>query len=118
MGRSTTHRTTERQNKLGRKERAMMCFAYCLPVFVLVSVLIHGWARAFSMNLVGAAVILFVGSCLVARFLLRRAKNLEAVIYTTRILPSESDEMKSAVDVVAVVVGIAILLTAAFLPML
>jgi len=49
---------------------------------------------------------------------LRRAKNLEAVIYTTRILPSESDEMKSSVDVVAVVVGIAILLTAAFLPML
>lgn len=94
-----------------------MCVAYCLPILVLAAAIFHAWRNDFSRNFVGAGVILFVASGLIARFLSRRAKNLEAVVYTTRVLPSDSEEKKSSVEVTAMLVAAAILLIAVFLPL-
>ena len=104
--------------KLGRKERAMARFAYYLPALVLASVLFHAWRNDFSQNFLVAGAILFVASVFLARFLSRRARNLEAAIYTTRVLPADADEKKTFVDVVAILIAGVILLSAVFLPVL
>lgn len=92
--------------------------AVALPILVLMAVLFHAWSNDFSKNFLIAGAILLAASGFLARFLFRRSRNLEAAFFATRILPSDSEATKKSTDVVAMMVAVALLLGALFLPLL
>src|SRR6185295_4371887 len=78
--------------------RLLYCTAFALPCFVsllvLASLILHGTARLR----VGAMVLLLLASAYVGRYFYRRSKNLEAVLVSTRIQPTDTEDRKASAD--------------------
>ena len=99
-------------HEFARITRIMSVTAGPFPFVILAIVSFGVWVHGFSWNSIGAGAALFCVSCLMARFFYRRARDLEAVFFTVRIRPTDSELTKVSTDCAALVSAVLILLGA------
>ena len=78
----------------------------------------HVWRAGFLSNLAGSYLILVLFSVVLARFMWRRAHDVEAVFGGTRIGPDDEPGVKSEIDYISLVIAAVLLVFALCLPFL
>jgi hypothetical protein len=97
-------------------KRAMHNIAFSLPVAIVLAGSINLWIFDFYKNLLYGEAFLFVASCLLARFLYRRSKNLEATFFYVRVSPSDDEGKTFSTECAAIIVAVGFVLVSIFEP--
>ena len=89
-----------------------------LPTLICAIALLQVFTHSFSKNYVLSELCILVTSCLNARYFYRRARNLEATFFATRVVPSDPDEKNTLIDAIALVFSALLLLLAICVPLI
>ena len=95
--------------------RIMKLASFIFPLLVFVAAITHIVISDFSEKLIEVEATIFVGACLIARFLNRRSKNLQADFITVRIYP-DADEVGYLGDKIALLIGVVFVIVSILLP--
>jgi hypothetical protein len=100
-----------------RLVKTMRVLSVALPVIVSVAAVVNAIVYEFAKNILGVEAICLVVSALAARYFYRRSRNKDAVIYTTRILSSETGFEPDLVDHLVIILA-AVLVAMSIFPSL
>ena len=89
-----------------------------LPLAALIFGLFYSWTSGFSRETTTAHIFLFAFSCVLARFMARRAKNQEAHFFVTVVLPDDDEVKKYSCDLMGLVSATVFFLMIIFMPIL
>ena len=96
----------------------MRCMALVLPSVVFCLTVMHAWREQFAKEIIAAGVFLIIWSCLLARFLWRRAHGREAWLIDVGIGSGDDDGRKESVELMALAMAVLVMILALMIPAL
>jgi hypothetical protein len=91
-------------------------FCFISPVIVFVAGVAHSYWSGFESKTVWAQLFLFLFTAHIARFVFRRARNLDARLFTGVVSSSDSEESRLMSDAVARIAAGLFVFASLFLP--